>query len=159
MFAMLLLSSDIYIYIYIYAGLGKLLLKSSLATVTSYSDHVAGCGRISNYFPKCTSTKADKISSGSRKGLLLCRDVVIGIQEGAADHEEVVGALLVRGGHVADRAVERAAGADPEPARLVDHLNDVLQFAGGDASSATGTALSRNLVHFHCPMMLAYLAN
>ena len=62
------------------------------------------------------------------------RDIVSGIQE--AD-EEVVGAAD-GDDDVADRAVERAAGRDTEPARLVHHIDNVFQLAGGDSPSISG---------------------
>ena len=68
------------------------------------------------------------------------RDIVSGIQE--AD-EEVVGAAD-GDDDVADRAVERAAGRDTEPARLVHHLDNVFQLAGGDSPSISGMTIVTN---------------
>ena len=60
------------------------------------------------------------------------RNLIAGTQEAS---EEVLGAA---GDDVADRAVGRAAGRDPEPARVVHHIDDVLQLAGGDSPSLPG---------------------
>ena len=73
------------------------------------------------------------------------RDIVSGLQED--DDEEVFGAAD-GDDDVADRAVERAAGPDTEPARLVHHLDNVFQLAGGDSPSVSGTVTDGRL-SFH----------